>query len=340
MTVIPEINRYVGVKEEATFGTEAAVPMAFDLKDGMGAMALDVPNDPNIVIPTLSRFQQRHAPGFYSPAGALDYVADVNTVGWFLKWMLGGYVFTEGAAGEPNVHEFYPTPGHELPSFTTRVGKDTFEHVFLGCIINKIKLSVDKDLLSGSLDMIAQQDKKAALRSTLNEPDPDIFPMAFYNHTVKLGGVDISQYVTAWELDHDNGIKAEDGQGMGSRFPYRFRPSDAKIGVTLTMWDDDSSKLEAFWGSANGPGYDPQDDFVLEDDFDSGDFGNMKVKFPKAYYQKLPTDIKGSDPRKPAIGIGVEATEITLHDGTTHINSPFIITIENYQDEYALPTTP
>ncbi len=59
------INRYVGVKEETSFGTEATIPMAFDLVDGLASMDLDVPDDPNIPLPTLSRFQGRHVPGFY-----------------------------------------------------------------------------------------------------------------------------------------------------------------------------------------------------------------------------------------------------------------------------------
>ena len=75
------INRYVGVREESEFGVEANVPMAFDLADGLASMALDSPKDPNLPLPTLTRFQKRHAPGFYAPAGTLEYSGDVNTIG-------------------------------------------------------------------------------------------------------------------------------------------------------------------------------------------------------------------------------------------------------------------
>ena len=332
-------DRYVGVKEEASFGTEAAVPMAFDLTDGLGSMALDVPDDPNIAIPTLGRFQKRHAPGFYSPSGPLDYSADVNTIGWFLKWILGGYKFTAGAVPgtDPNTHEFYATPGSLLPSFTSRVGKDTFEHIFLGCTINKMSLNIENELLAGKLDIIAQKDKKGTLRTSLNEPDEDIFPLAFYNHLLTVDGVDVSKDTKSYSLDYDNGIKADDGQGQGSRFPYGFRAGDGKMSLGLKLKDDTSARLEEYWGGASGPSNDPHIPFEVLSAFNSGLFGNMEIKCPRCYYQKAPTDIKGSEPRTPDFAVGVEATDITLLDGVTIVDSPILITIENHQAEYTLP---
>ncbi len=232
------IDRYVGFQEEETFGTEANPPMAFDLVDGMGSIALDVPDDPNIPIPTLGRFQRRHMPGFYSTAGAGDYTADVNTIGWFLKWLLGGYKFTAGTNGDPNKHEFYAMTGQDLKSFTARVGKDTFEHIFLGTVINKLGLSIENELLTGKIDFIGQKDKLGVLRETLNEPDEDIYPLAFYNHTIKLDTVDISPDTKSFSMDFDNGIKAEDGQGQGSRFAYDFRAGNGKCDLGIKKNDD------------------------------------------------------------------------------------------------------
>ncbi len=331
-------DRYVGVKEEASFGTEAAVPMAFDLVDGLGSCGIDVPDDPNIAVPTLSRFQKKHVPGFYSVAGPMDYTADVNTLGWFLKWVLGGYKFTTGATGEPNIHEFYTTPGNILKSFTARIGKDTFEHVILGCTINKISLNIDNELLTGKLDVIAQKDKPAPLRTTLNEPDEDIFPLAFYNHTVKIDTVDYSPDVKSVGLDFDNGMKADDGQGQGSRFPYKFRAGNGKIDLAIKRSDDTSDALQEFWGGPNGPSNNPHTPFEVEENYNSGDFGSMKFKYPKCYYAKAPSDIKGADPREPEYAFGVESTNITLADGTTIVDSPILITILNYEPEYKLTT--
>jgi PKD repeat protein len=334
------INRYVGWKEETTFGTEATIPMAVDLADGLASMALTPPKDPNIPLPTLARVQRRHIPGFYSPAGTMEYSADVNTIGWMLKWGLGAYTFTAGTGTLPNIHEFYVMPGQTLPSFTTRVGKDTFEHVFLGTIISKIDLSIGTDLMTGKIDLIAQQDKQEAIRTSLNTPDQDIFPLAFFNGTITLDGTVVSQNVQNWDLTHDNGVKATDGQGMGSRFPYSFRTGGATPGLTLTMKDYDSGLLQRYWGGVNGPSSGSmQTPFVLDSYFDSGAFGNMDIMAPRVTISDMPTDIKGADPRIPQVAFQLEATNVTLNDGVTQVNTPILVTIKNYEPQYALSTT-
>jgi hypothetical protein len=330
------VNRYVGFKEEASFGTEASVPMAFDMTDGISTMALDAPDDPNIAVPTLNRFQKRHVPGFYSPDGSMEHTIDINTIGWFLKWLLGGYKFTAGSEGGLNTHEFYSTQSMVLPSFTTRTGKDTFEHVMLGCVLNNMELTIDKDLATAKTDIIAQKDKKAALRTTLNELDDTIYPIAFYNVNTTIGGTSVSQDVLSWKWTYKNGIKAEDGLGQGSRFPYSLNAKDGSTELAIKINDDGSEKLEAFWGNATGPSNDPQALFAVQSIFDSGTFGNMHINFPRSYYTKAPTDIKEAEPRTPELGIGIEADEITLADSTTKVVSPVLITLQNKQPEYKL----
>ena len=331
-----DINRYVGTAEETEFGVEAATKDSMDLTDGVASMALDTPSDPNIALPTLGRFQRRHVAGFYSPAGTMEYSGDVNTIGWFLKWVMGGYTFTKGTGEEPNIHEFYGMAGQTLKSFTARVGKDTFEHVFLGSIVNKMDLSIGSDLLTGKLDMIAQKDKKEALRTVLNEPDQDIFPLAFYNLGVTFDGEDVSPETQNWDLSWDNGVKASEGQGMGSRYPYKFRSGSVNSQLTLTMKDYDSAKLEKYWGGPTGPTDEPQLPFVLDSMFDSGSFGTMDFMAPRAYISKMPTDIKGADPRIPQVQLTLEAEDVTLNDGITEVNTPLLVTLKNFEPEYVL----
>lgn len=330
-------TRYVGVKEEASFGTEAAVPMAVDLTDGLASMSLDAPKDANIVLPTLSRFDGKHIPGFYSPDGTMEYTLDVNTIGWFLKWGLGGYKFTAGSESGPNTHEFWGDLGYNPKSFTTRVGKDNFEHTFLGCVLNKFEIDIEDGLGSLKTDLLSQKDKKDTLRITLNKVDPDLYPLAFYNVTNKINSVDLSSVSQKWDLTYDNGMKAEDGQGFGSRFAYGFRRNGASIELGITVRDDATTYLEALWGSATGPTEVPTDNFPVETTFASGSFGNMKVSLPNCYYKEAPTDIKGSDVRTPDLTIGVEKDDITLKDSTTIVTSPILVTLTNFEAEYKLP---
>lgn len=328
-------TRYVGVKEEATFGTEAT-GSSLDLTDGLASMSLDAPKDPNIILPTLSRFEGKHVPGFYSPDGSMEYTLDVHTIGWFLKWGLGGYTYTAGATQgtDFNTHEFYAVPGYTPKSFTTRVGKDTFEHVFVGCVLNKFEVSMEDGLGTLKTDLIAQKDSKASLRSSLNTPDPDLYPLAFYNTTNKINSVDLTNVTQKWGLNFDNGMKAEEGQAFGSRFPYFFRRGGAAIELGVTVRDDSTTYLESLWGSSTGPINTASANFPVETKFDSSTFGNMTVSLPNCYYKETPTDVKGSDPRTPDLSIGVEKDEITLEDGTTKVTSPILITLLNYETEY------
>lgn len=328
-------TRYVGVKEEATFGAEAT-GSTIDLTDGLASASLGAPKDPFITLPTLSRFDGKHIPGYYNPDGSIEYTLDVNTIGWFLKWGLGGYKFTAGVDPAPNTHEFWGVLTYTPTSFTTRVGKDNFEHVFLGTVLNKFEISMEDGLGSLKTDMLAQKDKKGTLRDTLNKPDPDLYPLAFYNTSNKINSVDVSSITQKWDLSFDNGIKAEDGQGFGSRFPYFFKRNGASIELGVTVNDDSTTYLESLWGGSTGPADTVSPNFPVLTTFDSGDFGNMVVSLPSCYYKETPTDLKGSDVRIPDLTVGVEKTDITLKDGTTIVQSPILVTLKNHMAEYKL----
>lgn len=324
--------RYVGIKEELEFGEAAALPMSYDID--VASMGLDVPDDPNIPLPTLNRFQSRHIPGFYALSGALEFPVDINTIGWFLKWGLGGYKYTAGTGENPNTHEFYATPEYKLPSFTSRTGKDTFEHIVTGCVADKLSISVENELANAKIDTLAQKDTQGPLRTVLNEPDEDLFPLAFYNANTSLNGVDISPDVKSWAWEYSNGVKVEDGRGQGSRFPYYIKPGAGSTSLGIKLEDDCKDKIKDYWGGEEGPTNSPHIPFDMETGFESGDFGDMAVRFPKCYYKKIPTDIKGADPRIPDISIGLEATDMLLANGTDSVFTPVLITLSNFEPEY------
>lgn len=320
--------RYFGFKKESTFGTEAT-GSTFDID--VASAGLDVPDDPNIEVPTLNRFQTRHIPGYYVPKGAIEYPIDIQTVAHFFYFALGGYAFTAGTTGQKNKHEFYATQSLSLPSFTARIGKDTFEHVFTGTVVNKLNLSIEDEVATMKMDMIAKKDKKATLRTTLTQPPGDLFPLAFYNVNTSIGSTDISANVKSWEFEISNGIKEDAGRGLGSRFPYYFETREGECSLTLKMRDTDSTILQKFWGSdsATEPGTDPHTPFSVTATFNSGSYGTMTIQFPRCYYKKIDTSIKGAEPREPSIEIGCEAAEVTLLDGTTKVFTPVYVKVEN-----------
>jgi hypothetical protein len=338
-----DLNRYFGVLEEAQFGVvnDVASPLtAYDIADGLISVDIDSPKDPNIQIPSTERFNTRHMAGYYTPGGSAQYAIDINTIGWFLKWGIGNYKYTAGTGQNPNIHEFWAARGRVPTTFTSRIGKDGFEHVMSGCGINKMNLTVDKDLANMKMDILAQKDTKKTIREhqNLNLLDEDIFPLAFYNVNTTIDGVECSSYIKKWAWDYENGLKAEDGQGQGSRFPYRWLYRDGKITLAVQMFTSDvSEQLESYWGDATGPNPNGvSDPFEVVTVFDSSAFGLMTIKFPQCYYAEVPSSFKGSDPMEPNLAVAPEAAAMKLHDTLTDIMTPVYIKLENFEPEYKL----
>ena len=340
--------RYVGFCEESSYGNlESDTTYDFDV----ASMGLDAPDDPNIVLPTLNRFQTKHIPGYYAPSGGMEYAMDINTIGYFLKFALGGYKFTAGAVPEtdPNVHEFWATAGFDLPSFNARVGKDTFEHIFLGCVIDKLSMNIENELVTVKADIFAQKDSKDTLRAELNELDPDMYPLAFYNSGLSINSVNVGEDVKSFGWEYGNGVSIEEGQGLGSRFPYYIKGKSGSNDVSIKLYQDVEDLLEIYWATTDGPndsemnsgsGVDYHTLFPVVASFNSGAFGEMSMQFPGCYYKKVPSDLSGSDPIIPELSIGTEAQDVTLNDALTEVFTPVYIKLENFEPEIKAPTAP
>jgi len=95
------IFRYGGFGVEGSFGgTQPA-----DFYEDITGASLDIPSDPNIHYDGgLGRARRTVRPGFYSPAGNIEFGANVDTIAHYLQWALGGYAFTDGGKGL-NKHE-------------------------------------------------------------------------------------------------------------------------------------------------------------------------------------------------------------------------------------------
>src|SRR5699024_6667602 len=91
--------------------------------------------------------------GIYSTAGDITLPIDDLATGWFWKWALGGYEVngTEGdneEGGEPTApytHIFSPSTKALMDSFSAKVGKDIFEHIYLGNVIESIELEMEDE---------------------------------------------------------------------------------------------------------------------------------------------------------------------------------------------------
>jgi hypothetical protein len=123
-------ERYIGVAEEATYGTKIATDALFTYLDGE-SVSLDAPSDQAILFQGISRISPSHAcPGAYIPEGDLVMPLDANVLGFFIKWALGNYTKIEQTSAGYDVYKHTFKPDHTLDSFTARIGRDVMEHVF------------------------------------------------------------------------------------------------------------------------------------------------------------------------------------------------------------------
>lgn len=273
-----DIFRYAGYGEENTFGTAVAAAFHTDIT---GA-TLDTPDNPNIVYGGgLGRSPRIIRPGFYSPSGNTVQGVDVDSFAYFLRWALGGYQYSTDR------HYVYGLDDVCLPSFTSRIGKDSYEHVFAGCKINTLEISADDSIATATLDIVGQKDSSATL-AAYDALSLGANPMlAFHEMTASVKGEgdsvfsDISAIVKSLTLTINNNIDAANGRTIGSRFPRRLNAQARDVTLSLSLWFEDNTYREKFWGSAGGAGTDGTEEFALKVKLDQGGGKSIEFAMPR-----------------------------------------------------------
>jgi hypothetical protein len=329
---VPPVFRYAGFGNEAQFGT--AVPAEFHVD--MKSATLDAPSKvESYYAGGLSRGVRTRRPGYYRPAGNIVYAWDIRTIAAMLRWALGGYVFTPGGSADLNTHEIYPSNDVILPSFTSRIGKDVFEHVFAGCVVDSLEIDFAAEFLMATMVVSAQKDSKAALAA--DEAVlllPDEFPLAFHEATLALpDGSDRSADVKALKLSIANGLRADSGKGIGSRFPYRLPVGSRDVTLGCDLWYESTDDLEAFWGDATGPATDGSVDQALRIAASAGDDGSLDLLIPKAHFTKTATQPSGREEITLSTELRAQVDEIALADSGTTILGELLATVTNAADD-------
>lgn len=332
--------RYLGFAEEDSYNQSPA-PEAVLVVD-IASSSLDTPADTQMLYQGgLSRGIRTHRPGFYAPTGNIVYAWDIQTIGWFLKWALGGYVFTsEGGAvagtEKFNLHEIYGEEDSVMKSFCARVGKDLFEHIFSGCVINGLSLATEGEFCQLTADIVAAKDSKGAVK-TLNAAVallPDEYPLAFHELTASLVDnsttTDISSRVKSLSLEIGNNVSADVGRSIGSRYPRRGIAGPRDVKLSITQFYEDLSMLERVWGEVNsiGPSNDGSSEYGLELKWDSGKYGTLTMNFPRVINSQVQHQPSGRDELVPSISVQALMGAFELKDNTA-ITTDIYCKLEN-----------
>jgi len=341
-----EVLRYAAFKEESEFGWPGDMNPIFAVDES--AASLDTGKDVEVIYDgSLGRAPRVHRPGFYSADGDIEYAFDIRSIGWFLKWALGGYAHTSSVGGF-NLHECYGTNDVVLPSFTSFLGKDKidathFEQLFLGCTISDLELDVSKDYATVKASIVAKMDapnpEGLRTRAEIEALLPTEHLLVFHNVTAHLGYNSISERVTNVKLDVKNDVKADAGQCIGSRFPSRLPAGARETTFTMDMYFNTMDELNLFWGSPEGAlaavnGTTETSltlTFTSEDDEGQVD-GTLDISLPRVILTKVPTPTKGKDEIKLNVEGQAFQDSVLLHDGTTSVYTDVLATLSNNQE--------
>lgn len=305
MTKQSKVLRYLGIAMESEFGTAVDADYHIDI----ASSSLDSPSDPNIpFVGGLSRGNRVYRPGAYVSAGGVEFPVDVNTVGLFLA-LLFGQVEIDGPESDLYTYSFTPLR-HSLilPSGTFRLGKDLFEHVFTGCIVNSLDFSVDNELVNLSADVQGGQDFKDTLKALAALDLTESFPLAFHESTITIGegaGNDRSADIDSVSINLNNNASTEEGVRMGSRYPRIGYAGDFEVTLNMDIVFETMKEKEIFWGHEDGPGEHNTTETEATVKFDAGTDGHLLFTFPRVIFREVPIQPSGRDRVVQSVGCGI-----------------------------------
>lgn len=303
---------------------------------------LDVPGDTMLTYEGgIGRGPRLQRPGFYAPSGDVAWGADPHTVGWALKWALGGYAYTAdgGTAIGHNLHEFWGATDTVLPSFTCWLGKDIFEHVFRGLAAGQLALEVADGFANLTLETAGSRDEKGTLDTSPLASLPLPPPLTFADVRLWVGGqADADERSAAvrsltWQVG--NNVDSDAARGLGSRFPRRAIPAGQRdTTLEFTVWYDSTEHIERVWGDAAGPTEGGSVELPLHLEASVGDYGVLHIELPRCVFTSVTTQPSGRSPIEQSLSVQANLDTVALADAS-EVESEVLVRLENDRPEYA-----
>lgn len=317
---LPKIKRYFGFKEQSEFGTAEEAPEMFaDIK----SLNVGIPSDPEIQYESsMEKGKTIHRPGYYVSTPSVEFGTDLALLNRLLYFVLGE---KKTETEELNtINYMYPTSKVLLPFFTSFFGADSDEFIVPDCVIDKLEFNVENEFLTLKAEMKAGKTAVDTLKEadeiTLNES----YPLAFYEINVHMR--EKEETPTAWgeatlisselkklSLSIENGISEDNGQGLGSRFPYRLPSGAREIGLSFDYLYLSRKWLNYLWGSETGPqDNEGSTEFEMLIEIDAGDYGSGAIFIPRATIKGSPIEASGRDAMVQSVEVDTYMDTITI----------------------------
>ncbi|MCD5326143.1 MULTISPECIES: phage tail tube protein [Pontibacillus] len=321
--------RYVGIAEETEYmqdpAPEAVVHLPFATFD------INVTGDTVEEVPQgYDRVNEEVREAAYAVSGSIGYATDVNTIGYFLKWGLGGYALDS----ESMVHNFYGVNDYALPSFVARGGLDHTEMVYRGLVLDQISLSVDKKgRASFTGNVNGAKDEKAVLKNRDELITYTEKPIMFHEVKVEVDGKDVSAEIDSLSIDISNNTDM-DGYGMNNRLPVYIEGGERATTFKHTLRFNNTKELEKFWGNSTGGGdKNGVKQFSVKYTLDRGVEGKVEIEIPRVYIQNPKHSVSNRDRAKQEINMKALPGDVTLSD-STKVRTDIYCRVENGVESY------
>lgn len=325
-----DITRYAGFAEETSFNS-ATVP-AEKFHVDIASAGIDIPAAKNVTVPGgLGKGPKRKVNTFHYPTGAVEYAVDLNTIGFFLKMTLGGYEFTDQitTGGTVNKHEFYGDKNAIPKSFITTVGKDKFEHLFTGCVVESMDINVSDSVITATVNIVGAKAQRRVIKLESELNIPDQYPLAMHEVTASIGAQNISTKVQNLSVSISNNASADAGKVIGQLHPARIVTGERTVDVSYTLYFEDETELVR---------YENDEEFTLDIDFTQMNGESMNIHLPKAYYDAVPTTVSGRDMITQSATVKTLIDTVTITgDGTSTgstVESNILVTLNNTEGGY------
>ena len=279
---------WIGVEQEATFGVDPAGTQTYM---DFTRLTLDAPPTPDIVYPGASgRAEELAVPGPYIPQGEIEVGVDHTNFIWFLKACLGKE--THSGAADPYTHTFTPLAAQNLPSLTIYVNRSVIQHQFLGCTVRRLRLTLERGIVMGVVDIVAARDKKATIDATVRTYPAELF-------TARHGALtivdDVSALTELFEVTIENAVDVEDGVRQGSRFPAEFPVAGIDVTGRVRLAFKTQAEYTRFWGGAEGPSETTAATFAIVETLTYSATRTLTITCSKAKWTRIATPITGRD---------------------------------------------
>lgn len=258
--------------------------------DGDGVISATLANTPvvpgTVVIEDSGSTQDAHDDGFgvivedgaSGVSGTIDYATGVLYATGAQTSEAYTTTYDEGTF-EHTISDFND---NEMLSATLKLGKDEFMHTFVGCAFQQMTLTVEKEWVMISLDVIGQKDEKETILTLANITVPQGYPLPFHKLTAKMadyGGTlsDASAIVESLTLTVNNNADGEGGVTIGSRYPRRVWSGEIEVTAEMTLSFENTNELEDFWGGATGPSDDGVTEKALQLFLNGGALGTVTL---------------------------------------------------------------